>query len=150
MIREVNKALDDYKRAKQDVYESGLESYKPIFESQSKIKETIDEKQDKAIAKHDELIDKLKRGQTRIVEAIEYLDSPYGDDSIPRLYETEALEYPLGTSTPVTSDDGQEKKKFATLNPDAGIGDESREIIKANKWPLPSEAFNFEDEKSER
>ena len=69
------------------------------------------------------------------------------DDSIPRLFHTEAFEYPLGASTPVTSDDEGEKKRFSTLNPDAGIGDESRGIIKANKWPLPSEAFNLKDDK---
>ena len=32
MVREVKKALEDYKRAKQDVYESVLQSYKPILD----------------------------------------------------------------------------------------------------------------------
>ena len=58
-------ALDQYKRSKEDVYESGLEAYKPILESQSGIKESIDDRQDELIEKQDELIRQLNWVKTR-------------------------------------------------------------------------------------
>ena len=55
----LRKELKEYKEAKQNAYEGVSESFKPIIEAQEKVKESIDEQQDK-------LIEQLQRNQKAI------------------------------------------------------------------------------------
>ena len=123
--------IDRYKRSRLEAFQTSSQAFRPIIESEGKIKKTIDEKQDKAIAKQDELIERLRRGQTRIIEAIEDLDLPD---------KAKALEYTLNASTPVDSDD-EEDPQSTVLNLDSLFSEEDFATFSKYDLPKPSEAF---------
>lgn len=89
-VKEVREVIKSYKTRKQDMYDDTAEILKPSIEIQKKVKETIDEKQNKLIKKlqenketvdrkQDEVIRKLKENQIEFNNSISNMSETMSD-----------------------------------------------------------------------
>ena len=83
-VKAVREVVKTYKTQKQDMYDDTKEILKPSIDVQKKVKETIDEKQNKLIKKlqenketvdrkQDEVINQLKENQVNITKSVDVL-----------------------------------------------------------------------------
>ena len=83
-LKAVREVIKTYKRQKQDMYDDTKEILKPSIDVQKKVKETIDEKQNKLIKKlqenketvdrkQNEVINQLKENQVNITKSVDVL-----------------------------------------------------------------------------
>ena len=83
-VKAVREVVKTYKTQKQDMYDDTSEILKPSIEVQKKVKETIDEKQNKLIKqlrenkegideKQDEVIKQLKENQVELIKSVDVL-----------------------------------------------------------------------------
>ena len=83
-VKAVREVVKTYKTQKQDMYDDTKEILKPSIDVQKKVKETIDEKQNKLIEKlqenketvdrkQDEVINQLKENQAELIKSVDVL-----------------------------------------------------------------------------
>ena len=122
--------MKEYKEQKQDAFEGLTETFKPIIKSQEKIKESIDEQQNK-------LIDQLQTNQNQIVKAIEFDPKKaitFEGDPLPDLDDEEDEDI----QEEEDEDIKEKKPKVKTLNLNKGINDEYKEVLELKGFKLPN------------
>lgn len=70
-VKEVREVIKSYKTQKQDMYDDTAEILKPSIEIQKKVKETIDEKQNKLIKKLQENKETVDRKQDEVIRQLQ-------------------------------------------------------------------------------
>lgn len=70
-VKEVREVIKSYKTQKQDMYDNTAEILKPSIEIQKKVKETIDEKQNKLIKKLQENKETVDRKQDEVIRQLQ-------------------------------------------------------------------------------
>lgn len=70
-VKEVREGIKSYKTQKQDMYDDTAEILKPSIEIQKKVKETIDEKQNKLIKKLQENKETVDRKQDEVIRQLQ-------------------------------------------------------------------------------
>lgn len=86
-VKEVREVIKSYKTQKQDMYDDTAEILKPSIEIQKKVKETIDEKQNKLIKKLQENKETVDRKQDEIIRQLQENQIEF-NNSISNMSET--------------------------------------------------------------
>lgn len=86
-VKEVREVIKSYKTQKQDMYDDTAEILKPSIEIQKKVKETIDEKQNKLIKKLQENKETVDRKQDEVIRQLQENQIEF-NNSISNMSET--------------------------------------------------------------
>lgn len=86
-VKEVREVIKSYKTQKQDMYDDTVEILKPSIEIQKKVKETIDEKQNKLIKKLQENKETVDRKQDEVIRQLQENQIEF-NNSISNMSET--------------------------------------------------------------
>lgn len=86
-VKEVREVIKSYKTQKQDMYDDTAEIFKPSIEIQKKVKETIDEKQNKLIKKLQENKETVDRKQDEVIRQLQENQIEF-NNSISNMSET--------------------------------------------------------------
>lgn len=86
-VKEVREVIKSYKTKKQDMYDDTAEILKPSIEIQKKVKETIDEKQNKLIKKLQENKETVDRKQDEVIRQLQENQIEF-NNSISNMSET--------------------------------------------------------------
>ena len=86
-VKEVREVIKSYKTQKQDMYDDTAEILKPSIEIQKKVKETIDEKQNKLIKKLQENKETIDRKQDEVIRQLQENQIEF-NNSISNMSET--------------------------------------------------------------
>ena len=122
-VKEVREVIKTYKTQKQDMYDETAEIFKPSIEVQKKVKQTIDEKQDKIIEQLQENQKALADGIGNIVEANQR--AIMFEEELPKAITFE------GSSEP--------KKEPLTFNIDNNFNKTDKIILNNNKLVKPKD-----------